>query len=105
MKWIDDLYVGEGAKKNKEKIIWKIKHNAGMINVYVIAFASNDKNLFDIINSAVLLQKGYPKKDLIIVGIAKGYDEAVEIVRIIIDETYKKTGGFDVRNYIKYRWV
>lgn len=49
MKWYDDLYVGESIVHKTNKIKWKIRHNAGQINIYVITLASGEKNLLDII--------------------------------------------------------
>jgi len=46
------------------------------------------------------MQKEYPKKDMVIVGLAKGYDEAVEVAASIIDEVYRSTGTFAVRTYL-----
>ena len=100
MIWYEDLYVGNSIIHKKNKIIWKIRHNAGQLNIYVIALASNDKNLLDIIPAQELLQKGYPRQQLYIVGLAKGYDEAVEVAVSIINEVYQKTGAFAVRKYL-----
>ena len=47
------------------------------------------------------MQKGYPKKELYVVGLAKGYDEAVEVAASIVDEVYQNTGGFAVRPYLE----
>ena len=101
MNWYDDLYVGESIIHKTNKIKWKILHNAGQIRIYVITLASNDKNLLDIIPSQELMQKGYPKKDLYVVGLAKGYDEAVEVAASIIDEVYRQTGAFEVASYLR----
>lgn len=49
MTWYDDLYVGESIVHKTKKIKWKICHNAGQINIYVITLASNGQNLLDII--------------------------------------------------------
>lgn len=57
MKWYDDLYVGESIVHKTNKIKWKIRHNAGQINIYVITLASSEKNLLDIIPSHELLQR------------------------------------------------
>lgn len=100
MKWYKDLYVGESIVHKTNRIKWKIRHNAGQINIYVIALASNEENLLDIIPARELLQKGYPKKHIFIVGIAKGYDEAVNVAVSIIDEVYRQTGAFGVRTYL-----
>jgi hypothetical protein len=101
MKWYRDLYIGDSITENKNRIKWKINHNAGVINIYVIAFASNPNNLLDIIPACVLMQKSYPKRDVRIIGLAKGHREAFELVRRIIDETYRNTGSVDVRSYLK----
>ncbi|MGN0349245.1 MAG: hypothetical protein ACI4DR_06895 [Roseburia sp.] len=100
MIWHEDLYVGESIVHKTKKIIWKIRHNAGQPDIYVIALASNVQNLLDIIPSAELLQKGYPKRKLYIVGLAKGYTEAVDVAVSIVDEVYRKTGTFAVRKYL-----
>ena len=101
MKWYDDLYVGESIVHKTNKIKWKIRHNAGQINIYVITLASSEKNLLDIIPSHELLQKGYPKKQLYVSGLPKGYDEAVEVAASVIDEVYRQTGAFEVASYLR----
>lgn len=103
MKWYDDLYVGESIVHKTKKIKWKICHNAGQINIYVIALASNSANLLDIIPAQELLQKGYPKSGLRIVGLAKGYDEAVWVAASIVDEVYRETGAFAVAGYLEQK--
>ena len=67
MRWYRDLYVSKTIEKKVGIIKWKINHNVGMIDIYVIALASNKDNLFDIIPSRELLQKGYPKKNMYII--------------------------------------
>ena len=94
MIWYKDLYVGESIVHKTKKVKWKIMHNAGQIGIYVITLASNTQNLLDIIPSYELMQKGYPKKDMVVVGLAKGYDES------IVDEVYHSTGTFAVRAYL-----
>lgn len=101
MIWHENLYVGESIVHKTNKIKWKIHHNAGQVDIYIIALASNEKNLLDIIPSWELLQKGYPKQKLYIIGLAKGYEEAVEVAVSIVDMVYKKTGGFAIKSYLK----
>ena len=47
------------------------------------------------------MQKAYPKKELMIIGIAGSHEEALELTRRIIDDTYTNTGKVDVYNYLK----
>ncbi len=100
MIWYKNLYVGERIGRGAARVKWKIRHNAGQISIYVIALASNEKNLLDIIPAQELLQKSYPKKKLYVVGLAKGYDEAIETAASIVMDVYRKTGTFTVRDYI-----
>lgn len=100
MTWHENLYVGESIIHKTDKIKWKICHNAGQLSIYVIALASNEQNLLDIIPARELMQKGYPKQGLYIVGLAKGYEEAVEVAASIVDEVYRATGSFAVRSYL-----
>lgn len=101
MKWYDRLYLGDSVR-NPHKIKWKINHNAGTIDIYVIAFASNEKNLLDVIPSWELMQRGYPGKDQMkIIGLAKGREEAFMLVRAIVDEVYQNTGNTDIKAYLK----
>ena len=57
----------------------------------------------EILSSAELLQKGYPSEGLFIAGIASDYDEALELVRQITQETIETNMGTDVCGYIHYR--
>ena len=104
MKWYKDLFLGETIAPDAKKIIKKIKNKKITPNVYVIAFASNTQNLMDIIPSSELLQKGYPKEQLRVIGLANGKKEAVELVRRIVDEVYQATGEVKVKEYLKSKW-
>ena len=39
--------------------------------------------------------------DLLIVRVGASYQDAVETVGRIVDETYRETGGFDVKTYLR----
>ena len=104
MKWYEDLYVGDSIADKANRIKWKINHHAGTVSIYVIAFASNRQNLLDIIPAWELMQKSYPgKKQMQIIGLAKGYAEALGLVRSIIEEVYQNTGDVDVKSYLRGR--
>jgi len=100
MIWYRNLYISEDISHKKAKIKWKIKHNAGQINVYVITLSKNTHNLLEMIPSWELMQKYYPKKDMFVVGVAKGYDEGISMAASIVMEVYQETGKFNVRDYI-----
>ena len=100
MKWYRHIYIGEQARKDRYRIIGKIRHNRFQMDIYVITLASNSKDLLDIYPSYVVRQKHFQKQEYWIVGIAKGYEEAIEVAVKIVMEVYTKTGTFGIREYI-----
>lgn len=99
MQWAENLYLTDKTAKKKDKIIRKANRGMGMVSIYLITLASNPENLFDIFHAAHLKQPAFYKQDLFVVGIASGYEEALELVRRMVEDIYRKTGGFAVREY------
>lgn len=106
MKWYRPLYLGEKAKAAKLKTMKKVKEKRVQRDTYFITLPSNPANLLDIISANQLLWPYYRRrrvrKKIWVIGIAKGKEEAFELVRTIVDEVYQKTGGFDIREYLKF---
>lgn len=100
MIWYDKLYVSENIEKKTEKIKWKIQHNAGLLQMYVITLPQNQENLLEIISTKELMQKHYPKKNMLVVGIARGYEEAVTVAATIVVETMNELGTTNVKEYL-----
>lgn len=85
-----ELVTDEECASKKNSILRKIRMNAGMLDIYLVCLSKND-DYFDIIDCSNLKQKGYPKKELCILGIAKGKESAIELAsRLIVsfDEIY-----------------
>jgi hypothetical protein len=97
--WSSRLCVGEKLEKKKEKVMASINNREAAFGVYCVAFASNPQNLFDILEANELLYPHYKKANIQIVGLAKGWEEAIDLVQKMILEVYHNTGEFDVRNY------
>lgn len=99
MKFYKNLYVGDTVK-NPEKVKWKLKHRAGQMNIYVIAFAEGSDQL-EFYHCAFLKQKYYRKHAPYIIGIANGREEAVEIVERIAMECFKAGRGGNLKDYLR----
>ncbi len=78
-----ELVTDETCTTKKNSILRKIRMNAGLLDVYIVCLAKNS-DFFDIIDCSNLKQKGYPKKDLYILGIAQGKDSAVELASRLV---------------------
>lgn len=102
MVWYEKMYFGDSLADNPQKvnrIKWKIKHHAGTLNIYLIVLCRYGSNLLEIIPAAQLLQKAFPKQNLYVIGMAKGYQEALETAARIVLDVYKQTNGFEVNKY------
>lgn len=103
MKIVKKLYVGDSAKKEKRKILRGLEKKELQPFVYVITLPVSRHGVLDILPAFTLK---YPffftgdGKDLKIVGIAKGRDEAFGLTARIAMDTYKATGGFDVEEFL-----
>lgn len=103
MRFAKHLYLSEGMEKKKEKIVSRLCSGKLQKPVYVLAVANYGKERLEILSSLELWQREYPKEGLWIVGIAGDFDDALELVRQILEETYNTTGGQDLCAYIRDR--
>lgn len=106
MLWYKKLYTGETAEKKRFAIIQKIRSGGIPASAYVIVPAANPKNLLDIYLAADVCtpqedeRRRQSGRELLILGIAWGYEEALELAGQMVDEVYRATGGFDLRAYL-----
>lgn len=100
MKWYNNLYVGENAKRRKHKIIMRVIRHKPQIGIYLITLPVNEANSLEIYPSYILLQKHYRKKEMMVVGISEGYEEALSVMQEIIMDCYRETGQFLVSQMV-----
>lgn len=93
-----ELLCDDQCKKQRKRILRKIKYHAGLTKTYVVAL-SEGPDYFDIIPGYVFKQKCYPTNELHILALADGYDSAVALVMELIEkfhnqyETYQFKAG------------
>ncbi len=102
MRWCDNLYMGEKAEKKRYQIIRDVR-NSGRFGYYVLTPASSPDNLIDILPALTFSSERCQKEDLLIIGIAADYDEAMELAGKIVANVYNLTGGFDIASYFGER--
>lgn len=101
MKWLFPLYVGVNAEDKKEKIVSGIKLGKPLINSYVLTLPACKANQLDIIPAIELMQPYYKNHELVIVGIANGKTDAINLVSKIALEATSKLGKADILSYLK----
>lgn len=97
-----ELVTDDNCIDKKNKILRKIRMNAGLLNIYLICLAKNS-DTFDIIDCANLKQKQYPKKELMILGIAEGKESAVELAAELFVSLSSAYGVKEFKNVLLTR--
>lgn len=103
MKWYQKLYIGKKIKKDREQVIKNVETGVGMPDVFLITLAANERDLFDIFLADFLFQPVLHGHCPMIVGVARGWHEAVDIATGIALDAYRKNGDFDVRKFLQSR--
>jgi len=99
MRWADNLY--SKNIRNLKRLKWKLDHKAGVVEVYVICISQGEHTLLEIYPSFTLHQKHIERESLYVVGVARGYIAAVELVQKIMEDVYKQRGDLDVKAYFR----
>ena len=94
----NNLYLGDSVKHIKS-IKRKIKYGRGQLKLYLITL-SNSEDQLDIFHNAMLKQRYFRKLNLRVVGLANSYEEALEVVSQILDDTLAHTGVPDMKAYL-----
>ena len=99
MKFHKHLYTGASIK-NPKAVKWKLKMNAGLLGIFVIALADGENQL-EIYNAAFLKQKLHRRFwPPYIIGIARSQEEAMEIIEKIAAECLAATGTARLKDYL-----
>ena len=104
MEFFHDLYIGDMISAKYNMIMKKLNNDKLVVDLYLITMSKNPDNMLEIVLQREVLQKGYPNKDMRIVGLAKGKKEAIALVQSIVEESLRETGSADVREYLNQRW-
>lgn len=96
----EKVYFSENIKERKqEKLRKRLSEGRFSYGYFCITYPSNPENLLDIIAAGELKYPHYKRSEIKILGLAKGYEEAQELVRVLIEKIYRETGGFDIGHY------
>ena len=95
MLWSEKLYLGAGAEQHYRRIKWKIMHNIAQVDIFLLVMPLKYEQHLQLVSSAELLQKEWPKDDICVVGIAKGKQEGMDMIEQITSEMYEETGVID----------
>lgn len=99
MRFHKNLYIGNSIKY---PILtkWKLRVAAGQLRVYIIVISENGDNQLEIFHNSLLKQKYIYSRNLLVVGIASDYNEAVDIITRITQDCVSKNGAGNVKQFL-----
>ncbi len=105
MKLYNRMYVRGLPDKKVIPTMRKMKRKKSMSGLYCITLPVFRDGILEIYEYGELLQDVYEDLEhpVIVIGIAGSYTDAEEMVRLIVDEVYQNSGGFDVEEYLGLR--
>ena len=98
-----DLYVSDGLKRKKNKILKKLMDRTLQPSLYILTLARGEQNLLEFYPALLLQQPWYDDAEVFVVGIAEGYDAAVYLVEEIVRQVLEETGETDIRRFLAER--
>ena len=105
MIWYDDLFVGKSiSPRRKKRIIRKVKRRSILGAEYLLTLSANPDNLIDIISVQVVRQRRYPRKNLVVIGLAGNYEVALMLAGEIVTGIYAVQGNFKLREFFQKNW-
>lgn len=110
LQFYRDLYL-DPEIKHPEVIKWRLQHNAGSLSLYVITLCDTDpvsgEALYDgqlqFFHSAFLQQPYVKEHCPMIVGLARGRENAMELVRRIVQECLDTQSDADLVSFLARR--
>lgn len=96
-----NIYCNAGMKNKKlDKIKKKLESGFLLSSYYLIALSRNPIDQLEVYDGRQLVQSYYKKNPPYVVGIAESYDDAIELVQVIVKECLDKRGDCNLKEYL-----
>ena len=93
------------AEADKKTIIKELKTRSVQAGIYVLTLPAGDSNILEIYPAFTLKFPLFREegRELVVIGIARVREEALELSGMIAQDVYNRTGGFDLASFIRDR--
>ena len=101
LKFAQNLYLGEGIAPEKlDKLKKRLNKKPLLANVYLITPARNPADQLDIFDARQLVQPHYKDEEVLVLGMASGYEDALQLIERVTGECLKARGDCNLREYL-----
>ncbi len=101
MRFLSSLYLGEKARETAEQVMDDVRSGRYVKDLYVLIEPLSDANQIEVLQAYYLRQRYYQEKDPMILGVAKGKSEALDLVLQMTQEALDRFGRPDLRAYVR----
>ena len=99
MEFYRELYVSRSLKKREKRIIEGLKKKRFRKDLYLIVLAQGKQNPLEFFSVLLLKQHIFEDAGLFVVGLADGYEGALELTEEIVQDVYQKTNDVSLREF------
>ena len=101
LKFAQNLYLGEGIAPEKlDKLKKRLNKKPLLANVYLITPSRNPEDQLDIFDARQLVQPHYKDEEFLVLGMASGYEDALQLIERVTGECLKARGDCNLREYL-----
>ena len=101
LKFAQNLYLGEGIAPEKlDKLKKRLNKKPLLANVYLITPARNPADQLDIFDARQSVQPHYKDEEFLVLGMASGYEDALQLIERVTGECLKARGDCNLREYL-----
>lgn len=102
VQYAERIYLGPGIEnENLDKLKADLKKRPLLTGYYLITPASNSRDQLDIMEAGQLLQPYYRTHPVLVVGIAKDYEDALLLVQNMVQDCLEARGDVLLKEFLK----
>jgi hypothetical protein len=101
MNWYEKLYIGETIKEKTDRLVRDIDEGKHPLRIYLIVMAQGTQNQLEIIRACEVKYWYEKGRCPMIVGMARGRKETLELLQRMTQDVLADTGGLDFRAYFR----
>lgn len=101
LNFLPHLYLGDGMKPQKvDKLKKRLVNKPLLARAYLITISLNPADQLDLFDARQLAQSRYNRTELTVVGLAKGYDDALGVVERITQDCLDARGDCELKEFL-----
>ena len=100
LNWYPSLYLGESVKHKSRQLRFQLNRRKPVKDIWLITLASNGRDALDLVSSTYLIQPLFAEQLPMVIGLAKGRAEAIDVVTEMTEACYAETGDADLRSWL-----